>query len=169
MRKTYLEAGKLRGVHGLKGEVKAENWLDNDRLFASLTRFFTDEKGENELRVRSRRRQGDLFLLAFEGIEDADAAAPLRNKTLYARRDEIDPEGKKVFYTELLGLDLIDADSGKIVGAIRDVEDRGGGFLYVIALPDGKEAYFPAVKEWITEFDLEKGVTAHIPKGLFDG
>ncbi len=168
MKKTILEAGKIRNVHGLHGEVKAENWLESDEVFANLKRFFLKETGERELKVRSRRRQGDLFLLAFEGLEDVDAVMNLKGKTLYAARDQIDPEGRKIFYADLFGLDLIEKETGERYGKILDVVNRGASDLYVIRKADGTEAYFPAIKEWILEFDLEKGVFVKAPEGLFD-
>ncbi len=168
MRKEYLEAGRIRSAHGLRGEVKAENWLDNDEAFAAVPSFFLGPAGERELKVASRRRQGELFLLSFEGITDPETARLLRCRTLYARRKDLDPEGKKVFYAELFGLPMREAGSGKIYGKIADVTDRGAGDLYVIDLPDGRQAYFPAVKEWIRSMDPETGVEVTAPEGIFD-
>ena len=168
MRKEYLEAGKIRNVHGLRGEVKAENWLESDGAFAALSSFYLTEDGQRELKVASRRRQGELFLLGFEGLSDADAVRFLKNRTLYARRGDLDPEGKKVFYAELSGLPMREAGTGKVYGRIKDVVDRGAGDLYVVELPDGREAYFPAVKEWIRSADPETGVEVTAPEGIFD-
>ncbi len=168
MKKLFLEAGKVRNTHALQGEVKAECWLEGTKPFDGLKHLYLSETGERELEIRSVRRQGDIALVRFEGIDTVEAASLLKGKTLYASRKEADPEDKKVYFADLIGLPITEAEDGTVYGTVRAVESRGAGELYLVALPDGREVYFPAVKEFVVRCDAEKGVFVRAPKGIFD-
>lgn len=168
MKQLFIEAGKVRNTHALRGEVKFECWLDGEKPLSGISRLYLSPKGERELEIRSVRVQGDIFLVLFAGFDTVEKAALLKGKTLYASREELDPDGDKVFFADLIDLPLIEEGSGKVYGNIREVVSRGGGELFSVQLPDGREAYFPVVKEWICSMDAEKGVFVHAPEGIFD-
>ncbi|MBP5289260.1 MAG: 16S rRNA processing protein RimM [Clostridia bacterium] len=167
MKQAFLEAGRVRNTHALKGEVKFEVWLDDgDALRPGLV-LFPAPREEKPLRVVSSRKQGDLFLLSFEGVGDVDAASALKGRTLYIRRADADPKGDRIFFADLFDLPLVEDRDGTVYGTVRDVTDRGSGHLLVIALPDGREGYFPMVKDFIVKLDPEKEVRVRAPEGLF--
>lgn len=168
MKQLFLEAGKIRNTHALRGEVKLECWLDGENPLRGLFAFYLSAKGEGELKISSVRRQGDLFLVLFEGYDSVEKASLLKGRTVFASRSEIDPENKKIFFADLLGLPLIEENSGEVYGTISEVSTRGGGELFTVRLPDGREMYFPVVKEWIVKMDAEEGVFVHAPEGIFD-
>ncbi len=168
MRQAFLEAGKVRNTHALRGEVKFECWLDGEKPLQGIRSLFPAPKEENALEVISCRRQGDVFLVQFKGIDSVEKATLLKGKTLYVSRDEADPKGDKVYFADLLGLPLIEEASGTVYGTIVQVTSRGAGELFLIKLSDGKEAYFPAVPSFIAKMDPENGVFVHAPEGIFD-
>lgn len=169
MRQKRIEAGKIRNTHALRGEVKAECYLEGDNPFSKLRiLYLSSEKEDHCLEILSSRRHGEVFLLTFRGIDSVEAASALKGKTVFAAREELDPDGTKVFFTDLIGTDLTDADTGEKLGQICAVLDRGAGELFLIRLPDQRECYFPYVREWIECMDAEKGVSVRAPKGIFD-
>ncbi len=168
MKQLYLEAGKVRNTHALKGEVKFECWLDGEKPLKGISYLWLSVKEEKKLKVLQARPQGDVFLVLFEGVDTVEKAALLKGKTLYVSREEIDPHGKKIFFADLVGLDLIEEGEEKVYGKILEVTSRGGGELFTVGLPDGREMYFPVVKDWIVSMDPEKGVYVHAPQGIFD-
>ncbi len=168
MRQLFLEAGKVRNTHALKGEVKFECWLEGEKALKGISYLWLSTKEEKKLKVLSVRPQGDVFLVLFEGIDSVEKAALLKGKTLYVSREEIDPEGDKIFFADLVGLPLIEADEDKVYGKILEVTSRGGGELFTVALSDGREMYFPVIKDFIVSMDTEKGVYVHAPLGIFD-
>lgn len=168
MKQLFLEAGKIRNTHALRGEVKLECWLDGENPLRGLCYFYFSAKGEGKIKIESVRRQGELFLVLFEGYDSVEKASLLKGRVVYASREEIDPEGKKIYFSDLIGLPLIEEKSGKVYGTIREVSSRGGGELFTVCLPDGREMYFPVVKEWIVKMDAEEGVFVHAPEGIFD-
>ncbi len=168
MKTAFLEAGKVRNTHALRGEVTFECWLGGENPLAGIRRLFSSPKGEVAWELGGYRRHGEIFLLSFRGIDSIEKASFLKGKILYVAREDVDPEGDKVFFADLLGLSLVEAENGQVYGKIVDVMDRGGGDLFLIALPDGRKEYFPVVKEWIVKMDPETGVFVHAPEGIFD-
>ena len=168
MKQLFLEAGKVRNTHALRGELKFECYLDGERPLKGIRRLYLSPKGDKFFEIRSVRVQGDVLLVQFDGIDTVEQAVPLKGKTLYASREELDPDGKLVFFADLIGLPLVEEGTDTVYGTIRQVSSRGGGELFTVLLPDGREMYFPVVKEWIVAMDAEKGVFVHAPVGIFD-
>jgi 16S rRNA processing protein RimM len=168
LKQRRIEAGKVRNTHALKGEVKFECWLDDDATLSALPRLYASMKSEEALAVKQCRRHGDILILKFENVDSVEQAELLKGKTLYAAREDLDPEDRKIFFADLPGLPLKDAASGVEYGKIKEVSNRGGGELLTIVLPNGEERYFPMVKEWIVTMDAQQGITVRIPEGLFD-
>lgn len=168
MKKEFLEAGKVRNTHALQGEIKAECWLEGIKPFEGLKHLYLSDGGEKELEIMSVRRQGDIALVRFCGIDTVEAASLLKGKTLYASRRELDPKNEKVYFADLMGLPIIEEGEGTVYGTVRGVESRGASELFLVALPDGRELYFPAVKEFVVRCDADEGVFVRAPKGIFD-
>ena len=168
MKQQFLEAGKIRNTHALRGEVKMECWLDGEKPLAAIRTLYLAPKEEKGLKVVSARRQGDVFLVLFEGIDTVEKAALLKGKTVFASRAEADPKGDKIFFADLIGLPLIEEGEETPYGIIREVTSRGASELFLVSLPDGREAYFPVVDEFIVKMDPEEGVFVRAPKGIFD-
>ena len=117
MRQAFLEAGKVRNTHALKGEVKFEVYLDDGSALRPGLVLFPAPREEKPLVLTASRRQGDLYLLAFEGFDSVEAASLLKGRTLYVRRADADPAGNKIFFADLFGLPLVeDGDGMKYVG-----------------------------------------------------
>ena len=168
MKQLFLDAGKVRNTHALKGEVKMECYLDGEKPLSKIRHLYLSPKGEKELAIVSVRRQADVLLVLFEGFDTVEKASLLKGKTLYASREELDPDGNTVYFADLIGLPLVEEGSGKVYGTIKEVGSRGAGELFTVVLPDQREMYFPVVKAWIVSMDPEKGVFVHAPEGIFD-
>ena len=48
------------------------------------------------------------------------------------------------------------------------MSENAASQLYEVKTPEGKTVYLPAVKEFIAEIDMERGVGIRPVKGLFD-
>ena len=168
MEKQYLECGKIINTHGIAGAVKLESWCDSPEVLASLETVYF-KKGEvykpvEVLRASVFKR---FVLMTLEGITDIDAAAALKETVVYADRDELPIEEGQHFIADLVGLPVIDADSGKEYGILDDVINTGASDIYVIESEDG-EKMMPAVDEFVKEIDLERGIFVTPIEGMFD-
>ena len=68
VKKRYLEAGKIVGTHGVRGEVRVQPWCDTPAQFASLKVVYFDEAGTRPVSLSSRVH-GNLCLSRLEGVD----------------------------------------------------------------------------------------------------
>lgn len=168
--KTYLEIGRITSPHGVRGEVKLEVWGDGPEALLGIKQVSFHADGSDPIRVESSRPHQARLLLKLTGVEDMDGANALRGKVLFAHRDEIRcPEGS-YFIDDLIGLTVVDADSGKIYGKLTDVAGLSGrSDVYTVTDPEGRARLFPAIPQVVLKTDLAGGVMEIRPlEGLFD-
>ena len=168
MKKQYLECGKIINTHGFRGAVKLESWCNGPEDLAALSRLFLKEKGEMRCISVLHASVFKQFVIAeLEGIVDMDAALALKDKVVYAAREDFALEEGDVFIVDLIGLPVIDVNSGVEYGKLTDVINRGASDIYVIKTPDG-ERMMPAVSEFVKRIDTESGIYVSPIEGMFD-
>lgn len=165
MKQSYLEIGRILSTHALSGEVKFEHWGDDETVARSVRRVYLDRNGKEELTVKKCRTGTKHLLYTFDGIDNVDAAALLRGKILYARREDIANEDT-VFWADLIGTPAVDDRTGKVYGTIRDIYNRGASDVWEIE-QDGRVVLFPAAACFIARLDAEEGARILPPEGLF--
>ena len=89
----------------------------------------------------------------------------MKGTMLYASRDDFELDEGDYFIADLIGLPVIDVDSGKTYGTVKEVINRGASDIYVVKTPDG-ERMMPAVEEFVKNIDLEKGIFVKTIPGL---
>ena len=169
MKLEYLECGKFLAPHGIRGALKAEIWCDSPAVAAALpTLYLRDGSGKytGKRLLQASPYKGGL-LLTVEGITSPEAAVSLRGVTFYAKRADLDPEGKRVFYAETYGLPVYEIETGRLLGRVREVDTSRPTVLYVIDTESG-EVLLPDAPEFIKEIDTERGLTVRPIPGLFD-
>ena len=102
-----------------------------------------------------------------EGITDIDSAAAMKETVVYADREDIPLEEGDFFISDLIGLPVIDVDSGIEYGKISEVFNTGASDIYTVKTEDG-ERMIPAVPEFIIEIDVERGVFVRPIEGMFN-
>ncbi len=164
----YIECAKIINTHGCRGGLKLESWCNTPEDLASLKRvFIKDSSDYKELKVIKASVFKQFVLVELYGISDMDAAMALKNKILYADRQDFDLEDGEYFITDLIDVNVIDAENGKIYGQISDIINRGASDIYVVNTPDG-ERMIPAVDEFIVRIDINEGVFVKVISGLLD-
>ena len=71
------------------------------------------------------------------------------------------------FISDIVGIDVIDHENGKIYGQVTEIINRGASDIYVVKTPNG-ERMIPAVDEFIVSIDIQKGVFVRTIEGLLD-
>ena len=168
MDKKYIECGKIINTHGCKGGLKVEPWCNSAEDFTALKSLYIKNKNEFlKYTVVKTSVFKQFVILELKEIDDMDKAIALKNITLYADRNDFYLEDGEYFLTDIIGLDVIDADTGKLYGKVSDIINRGASDIYVVDTPNG-ERMIPAVDEFIVEIDIEKGVRVRTIEGLRD-
>ena len=166
--KKYLECGKIANTHGVHGAVLIESWCDTPAVLASLKTVYTEKDGAyTPVRVLHAAVYKGRVLAELEGLTTLEDAAAKKGCVLYAAREDIPKQDGDFFIQDLIGLDVIDEDDGRIYGKLCDVLESGASDLYEVETPSGK-TLIPAVGEFIKRIDLEKGIYIHAIEGMFE-
>ena len=164
----YLEIGKIVNTHGFRGDVKAQSWCDFPEVMTELDVIYRKVKGEYVgLEVEKSSVHKGMVLLKLSGIDDFDKANALREEVIYADRDDIVREEGSFFIADLIGLDVIDADSGKVYGKLKEVMQYGIHDIYAVKTEKG-EVLIPVVEEFVKKVSLEEGIFVKPIEGMFD-
>lgn len=165
MEKKMMEIGQIVNTHGIRGEVKIQPWCDSPEF---LTDFDTYYINSVPYRVLSSRVHKFCVLALLEGVDNVNAAMTLKNKIISVDRSNVTlPEGRH-FIADLIGLDVVEKDTGKSIGKLNDVLTMPAHDVYVIK---GELEYMiPAVKEFICDIDIDAGViTVKLIPGMETG
>ena len=166
--KDYIECGKIINTHGCRGGVKAESWCNSEEDLAAFKRLFIKNGNEfEEYKVTKSAIFKQFVIFEFKGLDDMDKAMLLKNKTLYALRKDFKLEEGEFFLADMIGLEVIDADDGRVYGKLREIMNRGASDIYVVDTPTG-ERMIPAVDEFVISIDIEKGIFVRPIEGMLD-
>ena len=164
--KRFLETGEIVNTHGVKGEVRVLPWSDSPAFLTRFDRLYLRE-GSEALEVESARVHKSYVIVKFRGVDDMSAAARLVKSVLYIDRAWVSlPEGS-YFYQDLIGLAVVNRDSGRLYGTLSDVFKTGANDVYSVTTGEG-EVLVPVIPQVIREVDPEGGRILITPlKGLF--
>lgn len=166
MKKQYIEAGKIVGTHGLKGEVRIDPWCDSAAFLCRLKRLFL--KDGQELKIRSAKVHKNVAIVLFDGIERVEDADRMRGKIVFLDRGDVRlPKGTN-FIQDLLGLRVVDVDNGTVYGELTDVIKTGANDVYQVT-SGGRDYLVPVIPDVVIEKDVDGGEIRIRPmKGIFD-
>jgi 16S rRNA processing protein RimM len=168
---VQLVIGVVARPHGVRGEVVVDVTTDDpeDRYVVGSP-MVTDPAAAGPLTIESYRPHQGRLLVAFEGIEDRDAAQALRGVKLCVDSAAVpapdDPDEFNDF--QLIGLAAESAD-GEALGEVIAVDHGPGPDMLVLRLTSGRQALVPFVKVMVPEVDLSGGrLVLTPPEGLLD-
>ena len=166
-----MNAGRVAGVFGLRGELKvAPSRIGDDALAAGLELRATLADGSvRALRVRALRRHQGRPLVAFDGVDDATAAQGLVGATLAIERADVALGEGEYFDDDLVGCALVDAAAG-VLAQVVAVEHYPAQDVLLVALPHGAgSAMVPLVRAFVKGIDVNaRRISVDLPPGLLD-
>ncbi len=158
--------GRLGKAHGVKGEVSLLfdddifDRVDCDYLILEvdgiLVPFFIEEY---------RFRSDTVALMKFENVDTQQRASELTGCDVYFPRSLAADDDVPPSLTLLVGFDLVEANGGRPVGRIADIDDTTANLLF--ELEDGR--LIPANDDLITDIDMKgRVISMTIPEGLLE-
>jgi 16S rRNA processing protein RimM len=181
-----LVIGSIVRAHGVRGEVVVAVTTDEpqDRYVVGSV-LETDPATAGPLTIEGLRVHTssgvDRLLVAFEGVEDRDAAERLRGVKLLVDADDIEPsDDPDEFHDfQLIGLAVHvgevpttgedAAAEGERIGEIVRVDHGPGADMLIVARPDGRQTLVPFVTAIVPTVDISAGhVVITPPDGLLD-
>ena len=158
--------GRLGKTHGVRGEI---SFLFDDDVFdrtdadylilrvdGILVPFFIEEY---------RFKSDANAIVKFDGIDTQERARELTGCDVYFPRSLAEGDEGDISWSILVGFDILEAQSGKVVGRIAAIDDATMNILF--ELEDGR--LVPASEDLITAIDQKaRTITMHIPEGLLE-
>lgn len=144
----YVIVGRIRKVHGLRGELVIELHTDKpDAVFVSGHRVFVGSvRGvvrPEPLEISSVRPFKEGCIVKFVGIDDRDEAALWRDRFLFLESSELTPlEHDEVYLHELRGM-RVELESGELVGTVLDIYELPQGLALDVSRLNTKSIIVP--------------------------
>ena len=163
MKNQFLEAGEIVNTHGIQGEVKIVPWCDTPEFLCGFDTLYIDGA---PVKVRAARAHKGNVLARLEGVDDVNAAMRLKGKRVSIDRTGVElPDGRH-FIADLIGLTVLDDDTGEELGTIADGLTPPAHESYVVR-GKGKEYLIPAVDAFLRGTNVEEGwVRVHLIEGM---
>lgn len=165
---SILCIGKIVGVHGISGEIKVYPYAESMNLFNPGNRILVKESGDEHrsYTVRKARQHKRILCLAFEGIDDRNAAEALVGAGVFVQRSVLpETEEDTWYWCDLIGLDVFGTDED-YVGQITSIIETGSNDVYVVQNGE-KETLIPAIATVVVNVDLEtRRMQVDLPEGL---
>ena len=166
MIKKYLEGGKIVGTHGVRGEMRVECWCDSPQFLSGFKTLYFNE-GAEKIKVKSRAHK-NMVLMKMAGVDTIEQADLYRGRIVYIKRSDIKLEEGVNFVQDMIGLGVVDSNTGEVYGKVTDVLKTGSNDVYEMKDENSKAFYIPAIPDIIDLVDVEGGVLKITPmKGLF--
>lgn len=153
MKNRYLEAGKIVNTHGIAGEVKILPWADGPEFLLDFDTLYIDGQ---PVELKGARVHKNCVLAKLAGIDDINQAMKLRDKIVCIDREDVELEEGAFFLADLMGLEVREAETGKVLGTIHDILTPPANNVYVVRGGE-REYMIPAVPEFILETNIDGG------------
>lgn len=164
--------GEVVKPHGIRGELCVASHAESPLLFAVGRKVGLRPPGGAVRFVKilaSRPHQGRM-LLFIEGVADRNAAEAMRRVEMVVPAEDMPPlaEGE-VYLHEMIGFDVVLAETGVKIGVLESFLDVPGQDVWVVRAPDGKEILFPANEGTLDDIDpASRIIRVTPPQGLLE-
>lgn len=174
--------GRIRRPHGVRGELLLEALTDEPgAIFAPGRRVFQGTpdgalwldprtRQPRTLEVKALRPVKDGFLLTLVEIADRTEAEKWNGRCLLVPVEELsEPDDGEVFAHELVGMQLMDAESAAVIGEVIEFYELPQGLLLDFRTPQGRVASLPFVDEFVDDVDRDaRTIRVRLPDGLLE-
>lgn len=155
-----LVIGKALKAHGVRGDIKAECYLDTPQKMLELKQVFID--GRN-YKIERTARSGSFVLLKLCGIDSMEQAETLKNAIFYAQKADLPPNEEGRYYIDDI-IGCIVKSKAEILGKVVDIYQYGSADVYVIDGDKG-QIMFPFLDGVIDNIDINnKEITVNESK-----
>ncbi len=142
--------GKIIKPQGIKGELKVLPICDSAEVFKSIKKYYINDKEFTPVSVRI----ADGLYVVLYGIADRNTAEEMRNKLIYADKNDVPVDDEKWFISDIISCKIFD-ENGNFIGTVSDVSTRGSTDFFTAATPSEKTVQFPFLKKILKQVDVE--------------
>jgi len=167
----FIALGRITRPHGIRGAVNIRIYGD-DAAFAGHSHFFLPEHSRvfkmYEL-ASARIKKPGTFIVQFSNIQDRNSAEKISGLEVFVDRESMPGTAPdEAYWHDLIGMKVL-LPGGELVGRIHHIMETAGHDVYVVSTQDGREIFIPAVRNIVTDIDIEAGkCTISPPPGLLE-
>jgi len=162
-----ISAGKIVGVHGIRGGIKIHSNLESPENFATYKKFYIDGK---EMKLALNFVKGNIAVVHLEGIRKREQAEEMVGKEIFIDKTEMPGlKGNEFYYSDLIGLKVM--ENGRHIGNMIDVANHGAGDIFEIEFLAKEKGtkFYPFKKTIFPKIDIPNGtVEMNSPEEEFD-
>jgi 16S rRNA processing protein RimM len=169
----FIETGRVVKTQGLRGEVRVHSSTDFPEIryaVGNSLKLFRDGKPTLDVVVRSYRRQKNLDIVGFAGYDSINNVEEFVGGALkIAKSDQHELDDDEFYYHEIVGLKIVDEESGELLGTVSDVMNLGSNDVWTVKRRGAKDFMLPFIESVVKKVDVKKGeALVEIPEGLID-
>jgi 16S rRNA processing protein RimM len=166
----WVSVAVLGRPRGNRGELTAQSLSSKPERFARLkdVRLILDGNAGDETAAREVEEvweHGGVLVFKFRGVDSISDAEKLRGAEVQVPGSErVELEPGEYFHSDLMGCEVRDRLSGRLIGRVTNFEEYGGPPLLEV---DGGKLLIPFVKAICVEIRPEvKLIQVDLPSGL---
>ncbi|MFM8819252.1 MAG: ribosome maturation factor RimM [Phenylobacterium sp.] len=154
--------GRIAGAFGVRGEVRVTSFTADPLALAGYRDLRRADGSPAPALLAARPVKGGLVARA-AGVETREQAEALRGLKLHVPRQALPPPDEDEFYlADLVGM-RVETTDGRVLGAVRGVQDFGAGDILEVK-PEGAPSFWlPFTREAVPEVDIAGGRLLAVP------
>lgn len=162
----WIEVGRIGRPHGIRGEVRLTVHNPASQLWKPgvVVRAWHTGKPARALTLTEGRPIKDCWIARFAGVDDRNDAELLTNWIVQVAESMLPPaDDDEVYLHELVGADVIEAETGAVVGTVQGFVETAQTLMEVRLLAGGS-ALIPLEADAVESLGREIGkvVVRHV-------
>lgn len=161
-----IHVATVHGPLGLKGEIKITTFLENKKIFMSLSPFFLENKN-NIIELKVIKIINNKVIIKIKDLSNREEISKIVGKKIFINKNKLPKSKKNEFYIfDLIGSKVI-TKNNQFLGYVKNIENYGSDDLIKIYNKNKKEILLPVNNENIVSINLEKKIIITDPiKGI---
>lgn len=174
MEKNYYDVGKIVNTHGIKGEVRVisvTNHPEERYKKGSQLEWFGQDGEQQTLIVESHRVHKSFDLVSFKNHANINYVEKYVGGQLAIEENLLDDnlEEHEYYIFEIIGLEVVDAETGEKIGTVKEVLSPGANDVWVVKRHKKKDLLLPYIESVVHKIDLDNHqVKVTVLEGLDD-
>jgi 16S rRNA processing protein RimM len=148
--------GRVLGPFGIQGWIKLKTFTeDPDGLARHPNWWLRTKSGWRSAVLQDFKVRPAAVSARLEGVDDRNAAEALRGFDVAVTRDDLgDAAEGEIYWVDLVGLEVVDLQGGKL-GRVEELLRTGGSDVLVVR--GERERLIPFIADYVKSVDREAG------------
>ena len=167
----YLLCARAVGTHGVSGTLRLENFTDSPKVLAKMKTLYLKNKDGSftPVKIEKASVQKEAVLAKLESLNSLEEAITWKGREFFADRADFKLGKNDWFIADVIGLSVIDNDSGEVIGKVKEVLTGRIQDIYVVDDVNGTTFMVPSVPDFIKKVGVEgdeSGVDVTLIEGM---